>query len=114
MVGALVSWIQLSGDPEPAEFVPPAGAGEVILPDEYDPSVCSVTPSTGGMSGVNVRSQPDFNATVIDGIPLAAYWKVEAIGEEFYAVITPKRLPGYVAKRVTTLVGPCGDVESLD
>ncbi|MEM6528634.1 MAG: SH3 domain-containing protein [Chloroflexota bacterium] len=117
MVEAMVGWLQLSGSEvpvRPTPFVPPEGAGEVIMPEGYSLDVCSVTPSTGEMSGVNVRSQPDFNATVIDGLPLNSYAEVAAIGDEWYAVITPRLLPGYVAKRVTTLVGPCGEVPPLE
>ncbi|MEL6151983.1 MAG: SH3 domain-containing protein [Chloroflexota bacterium] len=116
VVAIMVEWFQLSSaDVTPQPFVPPEGAGDVIAPPEgYVPDRCSVTPSTGGMSGVNVRSQPDFNATVIDGLPLDSYAEVAAIGDEWYAVITPNLLPGYVARRVTTLVGPCGDIPPLE
>lgn len=108
---SLAAWWQTRPDPQPeAVFVPPAGAGDVILPPGEDilPEVCSLTPSTGMMSGVNVRAAPSMDAPVIDTIPLGAYYEVTAVGSTWHETRAPSGRIGYVAARVAALVGPCG------
>jgi hypothetical protein len=98
--------------PLPPGFEPPPGAGEV-QPNGIPP-VCSITPSTGQMSGVNVRAAPNLQAPVIGDIPLDSYREVTAIGDAWYKTITRRGETGYVAAHVAALVGPCGDVPPLD
>jgi len=100
----------------PAGFQPPAGAGEVIAPPNGETQfrVCSLTPSTGQMSGVNVRGAPSMEAPVVDGIALGDFREIVAIGTDWHETITRDGQPGYVAARVAALVGPCGDVPQAD
>lgn len=95
----------------PPGFEPPPGAGEV-QPGAV-PLVCSVTPSTGQMSGMNVRAAPSLQAPVIGDIPLGEYREVIAIGDGWYETLTRLGETGYVAAHVAALVGPCGDVARL-
>ncbi len=109
-VGIAAEWVAAQ-----PMVVPPPGAGEVMLPPGSDtqPRVCSLTPSTGQMSGVNVRAEPDVESRVIGGIALGDFREVTAIGEDWHETITRNDEPGYVAAHVAALVGACGSVPRL-
>lgn len=100
----VVDW----ANPAPAGFIPPHGAGEVI--PAPIPAACSVTPSTGQMSGVNIRGLPDVDAPIIGDIAINSYRPVSAISDDWLQTVTRDGRAGFVATSFTTVVGACGDV----
>ncbi|MFZ4814716.1 MAG: SH3 domain-containing protein [Phototrophicaceae bacterium] len=106
----LLEWVY-NASGVPLGFIPPAGAGTVQATGAG--ALCSVAASTGKLSGVNVRQSPDFDAPIIGDLPLEALRPVTAIGAEWYETVTSRGRVGYVAARVTTLVGACGGVAPL-
>ncbi len=83
--------------------------GEAALPQ-----VCSLTPSTGQMGGVNVRSIPSMQGQIIDAVALGEYREVTAVGATWHETRAPNGRIGYVAAQVAALVGPCGDLPRQD
>ncbi|MEO0564782.1 MAG: hypothetical protein AAF125_21935, partial [Chloroflexota bacterium] len=81
------------------------GAGDVIGAPSAEVSGCTLTPSTGQGSGVNVRALPDVESTVVGDIPLGEYRPVSAISESWYQTVTRGGGAGFVAAGVTALVG---------
>ncbi len=103
--------------PQPIEIVvTPQGAGEVVAQTGTAPpsDACSLTPSTGFMSGANVRTAPSLNAARIGGIPLGDYRVVLGQRGDWFLVQLDASTDGWVSGDVAALVGPCGDLPEAD
>lgn len=111
-----VTWGRVLADALPAftglpiGFVPPAGAGAVIVPDDDMTQGCSVTPSTGRGSGINLRAAPSLDSSIVGDIPLGFFRQVSAISDNWYETVTRDGRLAYVSAELSTLVGACGDV----